>query len=137
MDLPSPAAMVLASPVTDLSLSGASVSGKHGTEALLRREWLEYGYRSFAGPLALTDPRISPLYADLRGLPPTLIQVGEHEILLDDSLRWADRAWGAGVEVELQRFPNMWHDFQLQAAFIEDAAQAVGDIGGFLRRRWS
>lgn len=136
MDVPAPAAMVLISPVTDLSLSGGSVAARAGKEALLRPEWLQFGYRSFAGPLSLTDPRVSPLYADLEGLPPTLIQVGEHEILLDDSLRWADRAWGAGVEVELQRFPGMWHDFQLQAAFIDDAAQAVGDIGGFLRRRW-
>lgn len=137
MDLPSPAAMVLISPVTDLSLSGGSIAGKRRTEAVLREEWLRFGYRSFAGPLALTDPLISPLYADLDGLPPTLVQVGEHEILLDDSLRWADRAWGAGVEVEVQRFPDMWHDFQLQAGIFEDAAQAVGDIGAFLLRRWA
>lgn len=137
MDVPSPAAMVLISPVTDLSLSGGSVVSKRGTEALLREDWLRYGYRSFADALALVDPSISPLYADPRGLPPTLIQVGEHEILLDDSLRWADRAWGAGVEVELQRFPEMWHDFQIQAGFIDAAAEAVGDIGAFLRRRWA
>lgn len=137
MDVPSPAAMVLVSPVTDLSLSGGSVVAKRGTEALLREEWLRYGYRSFADTLALIDPSISPLYADPHGLPPTLIQVGEHEILLDDSLRWADRAWGAGVEVELQRFPDMWHDFQIQAGFIDVAAEAVGDIGAFLRRRWA
>ena len=136
MDVPMPAAMVLISPVTDLSLSGASVAAKRHTEALIRSDWLQYGYRSFAGSLALTDPRISPLYADLAGLPPTLIQVGEREILLDDSLRWADRAWGAGVEVELQRFAGMWHDFQIQAGLIDDAARAVEDIGAFLRRRW-
>lgn len=137
MDVPMPAAMVLASPVTDLTLSGASVESRRRKEALLRPEWLQYGYRSFAGPLALTDPRVSPLFADPRGLPPTLVQVGEYEILLDDSLRWADRAWGAGVEVELQRYPGMWHDFQIQAAFIGEAARAVDDIGGFLRRRWA
>jgi acetyl esterase/lipase len=137
MDVPSPAAMVLISPVTDLSLSGGSVVGKRRTEAVLREEWLRYGYRSFADALALIDPSISPLYADPHGLPPTLIQVGEHEILLDDSLRWADRAWGADVEVELQRFPDMWHDFQIQAGFIDVAAEAVGDIGAFLRRRWA
>jgi epsilon-lactone hydrolase len=137
MDVPSPAALVLISPVTDLSLSGGSVVAKRGTEAVLREDWLRYGYRSFADALALTDPSISPLYADPHGLPPTLIQVGEHEVLLDDSLRWADRAWGAGVDVELQRFPGMWHDFQIQAGFIDVAAEAVGDIGAFLRRRWA
>ena len=136
MDVPAPAALVLLSPATDLSLSGASISTRAGQEAVLRREWLQFGYRSFAGPLALTDPRVSPLYADLAGLPPTLLQVGEREILLDDSLRWADRAWAAGVEVELQRFPGMWHDFQIQAGLFEDSARAVGDIGAFLRRRW-
>jgi acetyl esterase/lipase len=136
MDVPAPAALVLISPVTDLSLSGSSVSTRARSEAILRRQWLEFGYRSFAGPLALTDPRLSPLYADLRGLPPTLLQVGEREILLDDSLRWADRAWGADVEVELQRFPGMWHDFQIQAGMFADSARAVGDIGAFLQRRW-
>jgi monoterpene epsilon-lactone hydrolase len=136
MDLPSPAAMVLIAPVTDLAASGASMESKASAEPLLRRSALEGGYRDYAGPLALTDPRISPLYADLHGLPPTLIQVGEDEILLDDSLRFADRAWGAGVEVELQRFPGLWHDFQVEAALLRDAADAVGDIGAFLRRRW-
>ncbi len=136
MDVPSPAALVLISPVTDLTLSGPSIASKERVERLLRREWLEYGYRSFAGSLPLSDPRVSPLYEDVHGLPPTLIQVGEDEILLDDSLRFADRAWGSGVEVELQRFPRMWHDFQIHASLIEDSARAVGDIGGFLRRRW-
>ncbi len=137
MEVPSPAALVLISPVTDLTLSGGSIASKQRAERLLRREWLEFGYRSFAGSLALSDPRVAPLYADVHGLPPTLIQVGEDEILLDDALRFADRAWGAGVDVELQRFPRMWHDFQLQAAFIKDSAEAVGDIGAFLKRRWS
>jgi monoterpene epsilon-lactone hydrolase len=136
MDMPSPAAMVLLSPVTDLAASGASFESKASVEPLLRRDWLLGGYRAYAGPLALTDPRVSPLYADLHGLPPTLIQVGEDEVLLDDSLRFADRAWGADVEVELQRFPGLWHDFQIEAAILRDAADAVGDIGAFLRRRW-
>lgn len=136
MGLPAPAALVLCSPVTDLALTGASVSSRARVDPMLRREFLESGYRAFAGPLALTDPRISPLFADLQGLPPTLIQVGEDEILLDDSLRFADRAWGAGAEVELQRFPGLWHDFQANATLLEEAAGAVDDIGGFLRRRW-
>lgn len=136
MDLPTPAAMVLISPVTDLAATGASLETRASSEPLLRRDWLEAGYRAYAGPLALTDPRISPLYAELTGLPPTLIQVGEDEILLDDSIRFADRAWGAGVEVELERFPGLWHDFQVEAALLREAADAVGDIGAFLRRRW-
>ncbi len=136
MDVPAPAAMVLLSPVTDLSLSGASVESKRHADPLLRRDWLDDSYRAWAGSLPLTDPRVSPLFADLAGLPPTLIQIGEDEILLDDSLRFADRAWGRGVEVELQRFPRAWHDFQLQAGIIPESRAAVGDIGAFLRRRW-
>ncbi len=136
MDVPAPAAMVLLSPVTDLSLSGASVVSRRRADPLLRREWLADSYRKWAGPLALTDGRVSPLFADLERLPPTLIQVGEDEILLDDSVRFADRAWAKGVEVELQRFPHLWHDFQLQAGLIADSRAAVGDIGAFLRRRW-
>ena len=83
--------------------------------------------------------RRRPRLAALRrphGLPPTLIQVGEDEILLDDSTRFADRAWAKGVEVELQRFPGLWHDFQTQAGLMPDSRAAVGDIGAFLRRRW-
>lgn len=137
MDVPTPAAMVLLSPVTDLGLSGASVHAKRHADPLLRREWLADSFPKWAGSLSLTDGRVSPLYAALEGLPPTLIQVGEDEILLDDSLRFADRAWAAGVEVELQRFPRLWHDFQLQAGLLPDSRAAVGDIGAFLRRRWA
>ena len=136
MDLPTPAAMVLVSPVTDLGLSGGTIHSKRHADPLLRREWLADSYRKWAGPIPLTDGRVSPLYANLEGLPPTLIQVGEEEILLDDSLRFADRAWASGVEVELQRFPRLWHDVQLQAGVIAEARAAVGDIGAFLRRRW-
>lgn len=136
MDVPMPAAMVLVSPVTDLGLSGASVHSKRRADPLLRREWLADSYRRWAGKIPPTDGQVSPLYAGLAGLPPTLIQVGEDEILLDDSLRFADRAWAAGVEVELQRFPRLWHDFQLQAGILEESRAAVGDIGAFLRRRW-
>lgn len=136
MDVPAPAALVLLSPVTDLGLSGPSVAGKRRADPLLRAEWLASSYGAWAGPLALSDGRISPLYADLAGLPPTLVQVGEDEILLDDSVRFADRAWAKGVEVELQRFPGLWHDFQLQAGLLGDSRAAVGDIAAFLRRRW-
>lgn len=137
MDVPRPAAMVLCSPVTDLALSGSTIETRARVDPVLRREFLEHGYRGFAGPLALTDPRVSPLYAALGSLPPTLIQVGEDEMLLDDSLRFADRAWGADVEAELERFPGMWHAFQGFAGVIAVGAGAIDDIAGFLRRRWS
>jgi epsilon-lactone hydrolase len=137
MGVPSPAALVLVCPWVDLELSGASHATRRHRDVMLRRGWLEQGATAHAGELALSDPRVSPLYADLTGLPPALIQASEDDILLDDAVRLADRAFAAGVEVELQRFSGLWHDFQLDAGLIEAGAGAVGDIGSFLRRRWA
>ena len=136
MDLPKPAALVLISPFLDLGLSGASHAGKARTDPVLKRDFLLRGARDHAGGLSLTDPRVSPIYAALAGLPPTLIQVGEDEILLDDAVRFADRAWAAGVEVELQRFPRLWHEFQVHAGILEESTNAIGDIAAFLARNW-
>jgi monoterpene epsilon-lactone hydrolase len=135
MDVASPAAMVLISPWLDLTLSGASVTMNASRDPLLRRSWLEQSSRAHAGGLRRSDPRISPLYADLSGLPPTLIQVGSDEILLDDSVRFSDRLWAAGVEVELQRFDGWWHEFQASAGLLRTAREAIIDIAGFLDRR--
>lgn len=136
MGVPSPAALVLICPWLDLSLSGASIADNARRDPMLTRAWLEEGGRAHAGDLRLSDPRISPLFADLRPLPPTLIQVGSEEILLDDSIRFSDRAWAAGVEVELQRFDGMWHDFQALAGRLRVAREALDDVASFLRRRF-
>lgn len=133
---PRPAAMALISPVTDLSASGSSMATNERHDLLLKPAWLREGCRAHAGPLSLTDPAISPLFGDLSKLPPTLVQVAEREVLLDDAVRFADRAWAAGTEVELQRFPGLWHDFQLSAGVLRVADEAIADIGAFLRRRW-
>jgi acetyl esterase/lipase len=103
---------------------------------MISRSWLEEGGRAHAGGLRRSDPRVSPLFAELATLPPTLIQVGSEEVLLDDSVRFADRAWAAGVEVELQRFDGMWHDFQAQAGTLHVSRDALGDVAGFLGRRF-
>jgi acetyl esterase/lipase len=137
MGLPGPAAMVLISPWLDLSLSGASVGLVGRRDPMLRREWLERGARGHAGGLHLDDPRISPLFADLRTLPPTLVQVGTDEILLDDSTRFADRAYAAGVDVELQRFDALFHDFQVFAMLLRSSRGALDDIAAFLRRHFA
>jgi monoterpene epsilon-lactone hydrolase len=137
MGLPSPAALVLISPWLDLSLSGASVASVGDRDPALSRRWLTQGAREHAAGLHVDDPRISPLFADLRTLPPTLVQVGTDEILLDDSTRFADRAYAAGVEVELQRFEGFWHDFQLYAKVLAPARGALADIDAFLRRHFT
>lgn len=136
MNVPTPAAMALLSPWLDLTLSAASVSENASRDPMLRRAWLEGAARAHAGELRLSDPRVSPLFADLATLPPTLIQVGSDEILLDDSVRFADRAWSEGVEVELQRFNGWWHDFQVHAGTLKPARAAIEDIAAFLARRF-
>jgi acetyl esterase/lipase len=136
MDVASPAAVVLLSPWLDLTLSGASISANARRDPMISRAMLEDGGRAHAGDLRRSDPSVSPLYADLGPLPPTLVQVGSEEILLDDSIRFADRAWAAGVEVELQRFEGMWHDFQGLAGRLRVAREALDDVAAFLKRRW-
>ena len=136
MDVPAPAALVLLSPWLDLTLSAPSITANARRDPMLRRSWLEQSGRAHAGTLRRADPRVSPLFAELRSLPPTLIQVGSDEILLDDSVRFADRAWGAGVEVEIQRFEGWWHDFQSAAATLRGAREALDDVAAFLARRF-
>jgi len=80
------------------------------------------------------DPRtpLAPLYADLKGLPPLLIQVGDAETLLDDANRIADRAKAAGVQVKLEVWPEMIHVWQMFASFLPEGQQAVDVIGKFI-----
>jgi acetyl esterase/lipase len=85
----------------------------------------------YAGGEDLTSPLISPLYADLRGLPPVLIQVGTDEILLDDAARFADKARSAGVDVTLEIWEQMFHVFPI-VWFLPEAKQAVGNMAEFI-----
>ena len=135
MNVPSPAALVLISPWLDLTLTSASITANARRDPMLRRSWLEQSAVGYAGGLRRSDSRISPLFGNLSTLPPTLIQVGSDEILLDDSIRFADRAWAAGAEVELQRFEGWWHDFQASAGTLRPARDALVDVSSFLKRR--
>ena len=137
MGLPTPAALVLISPWLDLSLSGASVGlGRRAATRCCGATGSRRRPATTPPGCHLDDPRVSPLFAELRTLPPTLVQVGTDEILLDDSTRFADRAYAAGVEVELQRFDGMFHDFQLFAKLLGTSRGAIDDIAAFLRRRF-
>ena len=79
------------------------------------------------------DPRFSPLYANLAGLPPVIIHVASTEMLLDDSVRLADRARAAGVEVTLRVFPGLWHSFPVSAN-LPEANRAVREIAEFAQQ---
>ncbi len=134
---PLPAAAVALAPWTDLALTGGSLQRNSKTDPMLRSEEAS----TLAGYyLAGADPRTpyaSPLYGDPTGLPPTLIQVGSDEILLDDSVRLADRMRAAGCEVELEIWPRMPHVWQVWARVMPEARQAIERIGDFVRSKFS
>lgn len=133
--LPQPAALVLFSPVTDASC--AHWHQPPAGDPLISRAWVEQAVALFRPPqVALTAPELSPLYADLRGLPPLLIQVGEDEVLRNDSLRLADAAHRQGVAVELQRYGDCWHVFQAHAGVLRIADRALAEVAAFLGRHW-
>ena len=131
---PLPAGAVCISPWTDLALTGGSVQGNASVDPILAPEELDMYARYYAGECEPTFPLLSPLYADLRGLPPLLIQVGSEEILLDDAVRLAERACKAGVDVTLETWDGMFHVFQMIAP-LPEAKEAVGRIAEFALQR--
>ena len=132
---PLPAAGVLISPVTDPTCGGDSMRFNARKDALLSPEFLRNCCRMYAGEHDLNDPYLSPLTADLRGLPPILIQVGEDEILLDDSRRLHSRAQEQGAPTKLEVWPHMWHDWHICAPGLDEANQAIDHIAGFVGRK--
>jgi acetyl esterase/lipase len=134
-DLPLPVAGVLMSPWTDLAATGASYVTRADADPIHARPMilaLAKGYLGDNGEPR--HPLASPLYADLAGLPPLLIQVGDRETVLDDSTLFAEKARAAGVDVELQVWDGMIHVFQMFGAELAEARQAVDAIAGFLRQ---
>ena len=101
---------------------------------MISRSWLVEGGHAHAGGLRRSDPRVSPLFAELGTLPPTLIQVGTDELLLPDSRRLSERLQSAGVRAELSEFPGRWHVFQASAGVLADADRALEEVARFIRR---
>ncbi len=132
--LPLPAALVLISPWTDLSLSGETIKSLAWRDPILSHSITSLWARLYAGELPLTHPLCSPLFSPLERLPPMLIQVGSEEILLSDSQRLAERAKAAGVEVQSRVYDKMWHDFQVQAGVLRDSDAAIAEIGAFVKQ---
>jgi acetyl esterase/lipase len=130
-----PACLWLASPWTDLTMSGPSLETKDAVDPLIHKGYLgELANAYVPAGMTRTDPRISPLFADLHGLPPTLIQVGSAETLLDDSVRFAGAAGAAGVAVTLEIWPDMIHAWPLWNARLEAGRQALAHVGAFVRQ---
>ena len=126
-----PSGAVCISPWTDLALTGASIQSKAKVDPILDLASLQMYARYYAGENELTSPLISPLYANLKGLPPLLIQVGTDEILLDDSTRFAEKARDAGVNVTLKIWDEMFHVFQL-IPFLPETKKMVDSIAEFV-----
>jgi acetyl esterase/lipase len=131
--LPLPACTWCSSPWTDLAMTGATMETKAAVDPLIQKPYL---LELAALYLNGTDPRaplVSPILADLRGLPPMLIQVGSSETLLDDSLRLAAVAGAAGVDTTLRIWPEMIHAFHLFHPQLEDGRKALAEAGAFIR----
>jgi len=130
-----PACAWLASPWTDLTMSGASLETKDHVDPLIHKAYLEELANAYAPPpINRRDPLISPLFADLRGFPPTLIQVGSAETLLDDAVRFARAAGLADVNVTLQVWPHMIHAWAMWNAKLTAGREALEQAGEFMRR---
>jgi epsilon-lactone hydrolase len=130
-----PAAAVLFSPWTDLAATGNSIIANDAADALFFGAWVARTARHYLGDTPATDPLVSPVYADLTGLPPLLIQVSDSEVLLDDSRRVAENARQAGVEATLQIWPALPHDWQMFAPILPEARAALRDAAAFIRTR--
>jgi acetyl esterase/lipase len=131
--LPAPGALVLLSPWTDLASTGASIGGNVGKDLLLRPiQADDPGIGWYVGDNDVKNPLISPLYADLAGLPPLIVHVGSSELLLDDSTRLAERASAAGSDVTIEVWPEMQHVFQIAAGNVPESDSSVAKLGGWL-----
>jgi len=133
--LPTPAAGVLLSPWIDLEGIGESMTTRAKVDPVVQKEGLAGMAQAYLQGQNPRTPLAAPLYADLKGLPPLLIQVGDAETLLDDSKRLDGRAKAAGVSTKLEVWPEMIHVWQLFASFLPEGQQAIEGIGKFVIER--
>ena len=130
---PLPACAWLVSPWVDLRMSGASLAEKAAIDPLISKPYLEELASAYLAGADPANPLVSPLNADLAGLPPLLVQVGSAETLLDDAVRIARRAGAADVRVNLEIWPHMIHAWHLWAAQLEAGRRAIASAGAFIR----
>jgi monoterpene epsilon-lactone hydrolase len=130
--LPLPAAALVMSPYVDLTLAGTTLETRHEADPLLSRELLEPRVADYTSGQDAALGLISPIFADLAGLPPLIIQVGTHEVLLDDAVRLARQAATGDVEVTLEITPGVPHVFQAYHGILDEATAALDSAGRFL-----
>ena len=130
---PLPACAWLVSPWTDLQMTGGSLATKASVDPIISKTYLQELAASFLGDADAGSPLISPIHADLAGLPPLLVQVGSAETLLDDAIRIAARAASADVRVTLEVWPHMIHAWPLWSARVPAGRAALKSAGAFIR----
>jgi monoterpene epsilon-lactone hydrolase len=130
---PMPAAACLLSPWLDLAGEGESMRTRESPDPWFRPEEMPKVVARYCLQDQIRDPLVSPIYGDVQGLPPILIQVGDHEVLLSDSTRMAEKINDAGGQVTLQIWPEMWHVFQYFVGKMPESRRAIHQIGAFLR----
>ncbi|HEX3504612.1 MAG TPA: alpha/beta hydrolase [Xanthobacteraceae bacterium] len=125
----------LCSPWTDLTMSGATLATKDAVDPLIHKGYLEELAAAYVpAGMDRKDPRISPLFSDLEGFPPVLIQVGSAETLLADATRFAAAAGAADVAVTLEIWPHMTHAWHMWNAHLDAGRRALASAGAFFRR---
>ncbi|TET76033.1 MAG: alpha/beta hydrolase [Candidatus Heimdallarchaeota archaeon] len=132
-----PACAIGLSPWTDLALTGDSIKTKADVEIMLTENEAEQSAVLYLKDIDLKHPLASPLYADLKGLPPLLIQTGTAEIILDDSTRFAEEAEKSGVKVILDLWAGMFHVFQIFGNLMPESKKALEKIGDFIKENFS
>lgn len=125
---PMPASLLLLSPLADLAFGGDTIQSRQGVDPMVRPAWGRQAAQWYGCPAAM-DHR--PLEADLRGLPPMLVQVGDEEVLLSDSTRLAQHAARCGVPCRLEVYAGRWHVFQLSAFYLGSARAALRRLARF------
>ncbi|MCE5240185.1 alpha/beta hydrolase [bacterium] len=123
------------SPFADCTLSGDSIRSEDGLDPIMNPRCLPDFVNCYVPETQAHDPLVSPVFADYTDLPPLLIQVGEREIIRDDSVRVAARAQADGVDVTLEIWEGMWHVFQSHEPLVPEAREAIEHLAAFVRSR--
>lgn len=131
--IPLPAGAFCFSPWLDLTMSGETITSKSKLDPILNTPALEKFAEYYAGSHNTIEPLISPVFADLRGLPPIQLHSGSNEILLDDSVRFCEKAIRSGVDCRIQVWDDMFHVFQM-FSFLPETAESLGLVSIFVKR---
>lgn len=130
-----PKAAAFMSPWTDLTMSGHSITDRYDRDPMIDAAKMPIAIDWYTPNQDKKNPLISPLFAEMNGFPPMLVQVGTEEVLYDDSTRLVEKAKTAGVDADLQVWPDMPHVHQIAHSFVPEAEAALRDMAGFFRTR--